>query len=195
MSMRKNTVIFWMPCSLFFLIVFSSIQNLTWADEHAPIKTVPLVDLNRYLGKWYEIARFPNFFQKNCDKAIAQYSLGDNGEVDIVNICRKISDGTLEEVHGIARVEDTKTYAKLSVTFLPPWLRWTGVGRGKYWVIDLEPEYQFAVVSEPNRKYLWILSRTAEMKKSVYDGILSRLVEQGYDTTRLISSRDGNLVH
>ena len=150
------------------------------AADAKPVETVPRVDLNKYLGKWYEIARFPAFFQKNCYASTAEYSLRDDGDIRVINSCHKGSrDGKLKVSEGKAWVTDKETNAKLKVMFVWPF-------SGKYWVIDLGAGYEYAVVGEPDRDYLWILSRTPEMDPEVYSGILDRLKAQGYDTSKLI---------
>lgn len=159
-------------------------------EGHAPLKTVEYVDLNRYAGKWYEIAKYPNRFQRNCNEATAEYMPLQNGKIQVLNTCRKAKNGQLKDILGVATVKDTETNAKLSVTFLPAWLRWTGIGAGKYWVIDLEPNYEYAVVSEPKRNYLWILSRSPNMKRATYDAILEKIVAQGLDPERIEFTRE-----
>ncbi|MGZ3709295.1 MAG: lipocalin family protein, partial [Bdellovibrionota bacterium] len=159
--------------------------------ERSNLRTVPRVEVGRYLGKWYEIARFPNFFQKDCDEATAEYSLRDDGRLQVVNTCRRIDGRGLRQVIGIAEVADSTSQAKLKVSFLPRWLRWTGIGKGDYWIIDLAEDYSYAVVSEPNRKYLWILCREPVMSSQTYDGILKRLRDQKFDLFSLIPSREG----
>ncbi|MFA6032525.1 MAG: lipocalin family protein [Myxococcota bacterium] len=150
------------------------------AADTKPLETVPKVDLKRYLGKWYEIARNPAFFQKNCYASTAEYSLREDGDIKVVNSCHKGSpDGKLKVSEGKAWVTDKETGAKLKVMFVWPF-------SGKYWVIDLGTEYEYAVVGEPKRNYLWILSRTPAMDPAVYNGLLERLKAQGYDTSKLI---------
>ena len=142
------------------------------------LDTVPYVDLNQYLGVWYEIASYPMFFQRGCVATKATYSQRDDGNIAVLNECRKDSfDGPLKKAEGIARVVDNTTNSKLEVKFFLFW--------GNYWIIDLDEEYGFAVVSEPRQKYLWILSRTPIMKEDIYQGILTRLKEKGFDLTRL----------
>jgi len=155
-----------------------------------PMKTVEHVDLQRYSGKWFEIAKYPNRFQRKCTEAVAEYTPQANGKIEVHNTCKKIKDGQLKDILGVATVKDTATNAKLSVTFLPGWLRWTGIGAGKYWVIDLEPNYEYAVVSEPKREYLWILSRTPSLKSATYSAIMEKIVAQGLDPSRLEFSRE-----
>ena len=149
------------------------------AKDKPPLTVVDPVDLERYLGKWYEIASYPAWFQKGCTGSTAEYSLLPEGKIQVVNRCRKGSlDGPLKESKGKAEVADTATNAKLKVWFFWPF-------KGNYWIIDLDPNYQWAVVGEPSRKYLWILSRNPAMDEAVYQGILGRLPQQGYDPARL----------
>ena len=145
-----------------------------------PLETVPHVDLTRYAGTWYEIASYPQHFQKGCTGTTATYTLRPNGTVEVINRCARDSlDGRITVARGKARVVDRSTNAKLKVTFF--WPFW-----GDYWIIDLGREYEYAVVGHPSRKYLWVLSRTPHMDDAVYAGILDRLRAQGYDTTRLV---------
>jgi apolipoprotein D and lipocalin family protein len=141
-----------------------------------PMKTVPHVDLKRYAGKWYEIASFPQRFQKGCANTTAEYSLSDEGFVIVMNRCMK--NGKESKIKGKAFVEKGSNNAKLKVQFFWPF-------RGKYWIIDLADDYSYAVVSHPNRKYLWILSRTPKMDPQVYKGILERCRQQGLDVSKL----------
>ena len=150
-----------------------------FADSTPELKTVPTVDLNRYIGKWYEIARYPNRFEKECASDVtAQYTLRENGKIEVVNSCRR-SDGTMKSSKGSAKVADKQTNAKLKVTFFWPFY-------GNYWIIDLDPEYRYAVVSEPGRDYLWILSRTPKLEPVVYDALTAKLRQNGFDPGRLI---------
>ncbi len=133
------------------------------------------VEIDRYLGEWYEIASYPAWFQRNCTAVTARYSLRDDGLIEVINSCRKGSlEGKLKQVTGRAKVVDSDTNAKLKVSFFAPF--W-----GKYWIIDLDQDYRWAVVGEPKRKYLWILSRTPSMDDDIYQQILARLPEKGYD--------------
>jgi len=145
-----------------------------------PLKTVEKVDMERYLGTWYEIAAFPQRFQKGCTATSATYSLRPDGRIDVLNRCRLNSpDGPEKTAKGIARVVDRESCAKLEVSFFRPF--W-----GDYWIIDLDPDYRWAVVGHPGRDYLWILSRTPQMEEDVYQGILERLKGQGYEIERLV---------
>jgi apolipoprotein D and lipocalin family protein len=149
------------------------------AYAQAPLQTVERVDLDRYLGQWFEIASYPAWFARNCTGVTAEYSRRDDGGITVVNRCFKGSlDGKLKQAKGRARVADTETNAKLKVSFFGPF--W-----GNYWIIDLDPDYRWAVVGEPKRKYLWILSRTPTLDQETLDGILERLSDASYDTGKL----------
>lgn len=145
-----------------------------------PLEAVPHVELSRYVGTWYEIASFPQRFQRGCTGTVATYTIRPDGAIDVVNRCARDSlNGRITIAKGKARVVDAATNAKLKVTFF--WPFW-----GDYWIIDLGHDYEFAVVGHPNRKYLWILSRTPSMPTDVYEEIIGRLRAQGYDTARLM---------
>ena len=145
----------------------------------APLRTVAHVDLERYIGTWYEIASYPQRFQKGCTATTAIYTLRPDGMIQVLNRCNRDSlDGRETIARGRARVVDRESNAKLKVTFF--WPFW-----GDYWIIDLDPEYRYAVVGHPSRKYLWILSRSRTMDPVVYSGVLDRLTAQGYEVTRL----------
>ena len=148
-----------------------------------PLKVVPQVDLSRYMGTWYEIARFPHRFEEGCVATKATYTLREDGKVDVLNECRTESiDGPVRTVKGTAKVVDKKSNAKLKVTFFWPFY-------GDYWIIELGENYEYAVVGHPGRKYLWILSRTPFMDDGLYNRIVERLQkEQAYDTTKLINT-------
>ena len=152
------------------------------ALNQSQLEVVPSVDINRYLGTWFEIARYPNSFQGDCFASTATYSLRGDGNIKVINRCNEGSfDGPIDEAVGKAWVVDPSTNAKLKVQFFWPFA-------GNYWIIDLDPNYQWAVVGEPDRQYLWILSRTPQMDKNDYEGIISRLTPKGYDPQELIST-------
>lgn len=143
------------------------------------LRTVPRVDVKRYMGTWYEIASYPQRFQKGCTGTTATYSLLDDGRVRVENRCFKPNlDGELDTAKGLARVVDTQTNAKLEVSFFRPF--W-----GDYWIVELGESYEYAAVGHPSRDYLWILSRTPEMPEPLYRELVQRLEAQGYDETRL----------
>ena len=145
-----------------------------------PLQTVAHVDLSRYLGTWYEIANFPQSFQRGCTATTATYTLRADGDIDVLNRCRKGSlDGEEKSALGRARVVDRATNAKLEVSFFRPF--W-----GDYWIIDLSDDYSYAVVGHPGRDYLWILARTPTMAEATYQSLVTRLQAQGYETSRLV---------
>jgi apolipoprotein D and lipocalin family protein len=147
-----------------------------------PLQVAPSVDLARYAGKWYEIARLPNRFQRDCaTNTTATYKLRPDGKITVVNECRK-ADGRLKSAKGTARVADPKgPNTKLKVTFFWPF-------SGNYWIIDLDPEYRWVVVGEPGRDYLWILCREPRMEDAVYNQIIERVKQQGYQVGRLMKT-------
>jgi apolipoprotein D and lipocalin family protein len=150
-------------------------------DAH-PLKTVDSVDLKRYAGDWYEIARYPNRSEKDCNSDVhARYVLRPDGRVNVRNECRK-ANGKPDVTNGTAKVADAKSNAKLKVTFFWPFY-------GDYWIIDLDPQYRYAVVGEPDRKCLWVLSRTKELDEATYKQILQHVAENGYDTSKLVKTK------
>jgi len=160
------------------------------AAEKAEVIAVENVDLNRYCGIWYEIARLPNWFQRKCDcNTTAEYILLPDNRIKVINRCLK-ADSSLISVQGIARKEDENgPNAKLKVRFAPSWIGWLPFVWGTYWILDLAPDYSYAAVGDPSRKYLWILSRTPQLDNSVYDSIISRMRNMGFDTDRLILTK------
>lgn len=147
-----------------------------------PLQVVPSVDLNRYMGQWYEIARLPNRFQRDCvSNTTATYTLRPDGKITVLNQCRT-AEGRLKSAKGTARVANPNgPNSKLKVTFFWPFA-------GNYWIIGLDPEYRWALVGEPDRKYLWILSREPEMDEALFDRIVASAREQGYETDRLMKT-------
>ena len=143
------------------------------------LQTVPQVDLKKYAGKWYEIASIPQRFQKGCTGTTAEYTFTDKGYVIVENRCNKDSiNGKQSYIKGKAFVVENSGNAKLKVQFFWPF-------KGKYWIIDLADDYSYAVVGHPNRKYLWILSRTPTMDDITYQQILSRIKEKGFDISKI----------
>lgn len=152
---------------------------ITTAMYAQPLQVVPNVDLNKYAGKWFEIASYPQRFQKRCHCTTAEYTPTDKGYIIVENRCNKGSvNGKISAIKGKAFVVDDTGNAKLKVQFFWPF-------KGDYWIIDLADDYSYAVVSAPNKKYLWILSRTAKMDAAVYQQIITRLKGKGFDLTKL----------
>lgn len=161
-----------------FIITLFSILAYTNMSAQT-MQTVPNVDLAKYAGKWYEIASFPQRFQKGCHCTTAEYTPTDKGYIIVENRCKKDSvNGTLSYIKGKAFVDKNSGNAKLKVQFFWPF-------KGKYWIIDLADDYSYAVVSHPNKKYLWILSRTPQLNEKVYQDILARAKEKGLDVSKL----------
>lgn len=144
-----------------------------------PLSTVQSLDLQRYLGRWYEIARFPNRFEQDCVGVTATYSLNTDGTINVVNRCRKGKlDGPEDVAEGTATVVDPATNAKLSVTFFWPFA-------GDYWVLDLADDYGWALVGEPSGRYLWILARAPEISAETRAQLIAKLTAMGYRTEAL----------
>jgi apolipoprotein D and lipocalin family protein len=156
----------------------------------SPLATVGGIDVARYSGLWYEIANYPNRFQKVCVRnTTAEYTVRDDGNVRVVNRCTT-ADGT-SNVDGLARRVGDST-DKLEVSFLPAALRWLPIGWGDYWVIGLAPDYRYAVIGEPSREYLWVLSRTPTLAADDWRAIEALLRERGYDPAKLVATpQDG----
>jgi len=169
-------------CSTFILALSLSAFGQT---GDAQVKTVPELDVQRYMGTWYEIAKYPNWFQKKCvSNTKAVYSIRADGTLKVLYSC-KTADSEVSEAEGTARQIGAKDSPKLEVRFAPAWLSFIPMVWGDYWVIDLDPQYQVAVVSDPRREYLWILSRTPQMDKKVYEDTLLRIRAQQFDVQKL----------
>ena len=155
------------------------------SESMAP-RTVDHVDLKRYQGTWYELARMPMFFQRNCAQSEAHYKLKDDGNIAVTNRCRTL-EGKWEEATGTASPQVQGKTDKLWVVFDNWFSRLLpGVAKGNYWVLYVSDDYRVALVGNPNRKYLWLLSRTAHVSESVKNELLMKAQQQGYDTTKLI---------
>jgi apolipoprotein D and lipocalin family protein len=152
------------------------------SNNKKEVTTVDSVDLQKYIGKWYEIAKIPNSFQSNCARnTTAKYKLRSDGRLDVINRCVE-KDGSVNEAHGIAKVVDKKTNSKLEVSFV----RILGINLfwGDYWIIGLDKDYNYAVVGTPSRKYGWILSRTPKLSKEQMKSAFKILQQNGYDTNK-----------
>lgn len=136
------------------------------------------VDLGRYLGRWYEIARYDQRFERGCEAATADYALRSDGKIDVVNRCRKQS-GEFEEARGIAKIVDHQSNAKLRVSFFRPFY-------GDYWVLDHADDYSWSIVGEPSGRYLWILARDPRPSAADVEHLVRRASEMGYDRTPLV---------
>ena len=153
-----------------------------------PLTTIAALDVPRYMGTWYEIAKFPNRFQKKCTGFTkATYSALADGTLQVANSCRS-AKGETEQAIGAARQVGGPDSPKLKVRFAPAILSFLPMVWGDYWVIDLDPGYRLAAVSEANREYLWILSRTPTVDKASYDALVARLAAQGLDVSKLVAT-------
>ena len=146
---------------------------------YSTLEVVPHVELKRYVGKWYEIAHLPARFQEGCTDTTATYAISEDGSISVLNECRR--NGKVKQAKGKARVVDKNSGAKLKVTFFWPFY-------GDYWIIDLGKDYEYAVVGTPNRKYLWILSRTPRMDDKVFSQLIESAKSQGFDVNNLIKT-------
>ena len=147
------------------------------------LPVVQQLDLERYMGQWHEIARYPNFFERMCvGDVTATYARNLDGTISVVNTCRK-DDGSMVRAEGLARIVAP---AKLQVRFAPAWLGFLPFVWGDYWVIDLAPDYAYAVVGEPSRDYLWIMARDPRMDDATYARITAGLAAFGYDAGKLL---------
>jgi apolipoprotein D and lipocalin family protein len=173
--------------NLWIALALACSAHLAHANE--PLTAVPALDVPRYMGTWYEIAKFPNWFQRKCAGSTrAQYSLQADGRVGVANSCRMAS-GEFSDALGTARQVGAANSAKLKVRFAPTWLSLIPMVWGDYWVVELDDNYQWVAVSEPSREYLWILSRTPRMDPVVYADLLTRLTRKGLDLKKLELTR------
>lgn len=148
--------------------------------NYPPLDVVDKVDINRYIGKWYEIARLPFSQQEGCSCTTAEYEIIDATTLRVINKC--IKEGELDDAKGKAFVVEGSNNAKLRVQFFWPF-------RGDYWVIEIDEEnYQYAVVGTPSRKYMWILSRTPKMNEEIYNSLLQKTSARGFDISKLIKT-------
>ncbi len=162
---------------IIILLIVTVAMNI-FSQQDTP-KTVKYVDIKKYAGLWYEIAKIPNRFQKQCVKGTtALYELKENGEIRVINSCYD-KDNELDKTEGVARIVDNKSNAKLEVSFFSI-LGWRPIW-GDYWIIGLDENYQWAIVGTPSRKYGWILSRTSKLDETTMNKIFEILKDQGYN--------------
>ena len=152
--------------------------------------TVARVDLQRYAGRWYEVARYPNRFQKRCaGDVVANYTLRPDGRIDVDNRCRNEA-GAEDRALGMARnVSEDGSNSKLKVRFAPRALSWLPFVWANYWILALADDYSYAVVGTPDRKYLWILARTPSLPEPVFERLEKLVAAQGYDPSRLVRTK------
>jgi len=160
----------------YLLATLLALLFLGCAKSYPPLQTVERVELKRYLGTWYEIARYEHFFEKGCSDVNATYSLRDDGKIDVLNSCNK--EGELTTAKGIAYNTD-ESYAKLKVSFFRPFY-------GDYQILMLGENYDYAVIGEPSREYFWILSRSKKLDEKTTAFIVNAMPSLGYDAKELI---------
>jgi apolipoprotein D and lipocalin family protein len=159
----------------------ASAQAPSSEPSPVPLEAIASLDVQRYMGTWYEVAKYPNWFQKRCiANTSATYAVQPNGMLQVLNRCQK-EDGSITDALGEAKQVGDANSPKLKVRFAPAWLSFLPFVWGNYWVIDLDSQYQLAAVSEPSRKYLWILSRTQTVEPKAYEALLQRLKQQGFN--------------
>jgi apolipoprotein D and lipocalin family protein len=162
-------------------VSLASAQAPSGEVSPAPLESIASLDVPRYMGTWYEVAKYPNWFQKRCiANTSATYAVQSNGMLQVLNRCQK-EDGSMSEALGAAKQVGDANSPKLEVRFAPAWLSFLPFVWGNYWVIDLDPQYQLAAVSEPSRKYLWILSRSKTVEPKAYEALLQRLKQKGFN--------------
>jgi len=166
--MKKSILI------LFTAMIFNSV-----IPQKTP-SVVSTVDLNRYMGMWYEIARLPNYFERKLKCTSANYTLRDDGRITVLNKGYYLTDPQKStSARGVAWIPDRNSPAKLKVQFFWPF-------SGDYWIMELDKEYRYVLVGDPSHKYLWILAREKEMDEQTYNMLLSKAVENGYDVKSII---------
>lgn len=170
------------------LLVGLGLATMTHA-KNPQLKPVESVELDRYLGVWYEVARKPLVFQNKCDRDVsATYTLNENGNVNVDNKCYS-KDGKLNQSVGEAFIQNAPANSKLKVSFLPSAIRWLPLGRGDYWVLKIDEDYQTVLVGEPDRKYMWVLSRDAHPSEQVVSEYLDYAKSVGYDLSDVIKTK------
>jgi apolipoprotein D and lipocalin family protein len=158
------------------------------AQASAPLNTIASLDVPRYMGTWYEIAKYPAWFQRKCvSSTSAHYSVLEAGRLQVVNRC-KMANGEWNEAVGVARQIGGATSPQLKVRFAPDWLSFIPMVWGDYWVIAIDPQYQWVIVSEPSRQYMWILSRTPTLPRATYEQLLQQLGSLGFDLNKIETS-------
>jgi apolipoprotein D and lipocalin family protein len=168
------------------MAIMTALIGCAGMESREPLPTAASVDLSRYTGTWYEIARLPTWFQRHCVGSKAVYTSRPDGAIAVHNEC--VTDtGALDQVDGAATVVDLKSNARLTVVFDNFFARLFGSSRdGNYWIIDLDPDYRTSVVGTPDRRYLWILSRTPRLDEPTYQRLIERARELGFPVSDLI---------
>ncbi len=168
-----------------YVVIGAMLMGSIASAQPSAVKTVESVNLDRYVGKWHEVAKFPNRFQKNCaGNVTAEYHKLEDGRISVTNRCMKL-DGINQQAAGVAKVVEGSGNAKLKVRFAPAWLSWLPMVWGDYWIIALAQDYSYVVVGEPKREYLWVLSRTPTLSEEKYLEAVKQAEKQGFDVKKL----------
>jgi apolipoprotein D and lipocalin family protein len=178
--------------SLFVMITMEFVSGLSFAQaaqtDLPPVQTVSHVDVDQYLGRWYEVASIPQWFQKQCvGNTTASYSKAEKGRLEVLNVCQT-KDGSYDSAEGRAKISNTQSNAELKVTFVDFFGWWFGIA-GKYWILDLGENYSYSVVGEPTRQNAWILSRTPAISEENLVRAATTLKAQGFDLCKVLTSR------
>ena len=180
----------WALCAAALPLALLAATGPQAAEPTPALQPLPELKVPPYMGRWYQVALYPNVFQRQCaSDTTAEYRLLPGGEVEVTNRCRT-AEGKFDQVVGVARPigrldGDRLIPAQLEVSFLPAWLRWLPVGWGSYWVVRLADDGRYAIVSEASREYLWVLSRQPRLSAADESAIRSMLVELGFDLQKL----------
>lgn len=184
-NLRRLPALFFFAAALHVSAAPMVLSQPDTADA-SPVTTVRSLDLSRYEGLWYEVAKIPNRFQKQCARGTtAEYALRDDGRITVVNRCIK-DDGSTDEAQGVAKVVDMTSNAKLRVSFVS-FLGWRPFW-GDYWVIGLDADYRWAIIGTPDRKYGWVLSRTPSLDADAMDAIFAIIEQNGYQRSAFATS-------
>ncbi len=160
----------------------------TQTNPSAEPKAVDAIDVQKYAGTWYEVARLPMYFQRNCASDVqAKYSLNADKTIKVRNQCMN-KEGKLDVSEGVAYPQNDGN-SQLKVSFLPKGLRWVPFSKGDYWVLRVDEDYQVALVGGPSHRYLWLLSRTPDVDEAVIEDYLNTAIAQGYDLSKLIRTK------
>lgn len=165
---------------LTFVALLGALPAMAATLPNEPVRTL---DMTRYVGQWHDIAHLPMYFQRKCLSAVtATYSANPDGTLRVQNTCRTRKG--IESTDGVAKIDSDRPGA-FKVRFAPAWLSWLPLSWAEYWVIDVDPDYQWAVVGSQNRKHMWILARTPTMDRQLFERIVARAKQRGYDVSRL----------
>ncbi|OTG85265.1 hypothetical protein B9T31_12355 [Acinetobacter sp. ANC 4558] len=165
------------------VICFLTLPTISHSETKIP-EAVSKIDIQKYVGKWYEIAHIPMYFQRKCvANTTAQYSINPNNTLSVLNSCRTSSNEVIA-AKGIAYPQNTGN-SKLKVSFLPKGLRWVPFTKGDYWILRIDPDYKVALIGGPTNEYLWILSRTPTIDEAIYKSYLETAEQYGYDISKL----------